>query len=241
MTGDGELQEGQNYEALQTAHNLGLTNLTVIVDHNKLQSDKEVCEIIDLGHLDQKLSSFGWAVARCDGHDFAALEAAWTQLDQIHDRPRLIIADTIKGRGVSFMEHPAALKAGGGLYRWHAGAPPDEHFTAGHQELVERINQRLAQAGLHPLQLETAAPEGVSASGSLVGEPASLGRVVKPAPVSDEFVAEAFGQALVALGQQRPDLVVLDGDLAADCRVRNFELAYPERFLENGIAEQDMV
>src|SRR6185369_4433731 len=57
----------------------------------------------------------------------------------------------------------------------------------------------------------------------------------------DEFVAEAFGQALVTQGAQRPDLVVLDGDLAADCRVRNFELAYPERFLENGIAEQDMV
>jgi len=241
MTGDGELQEGQNFEALQSAHHLGLTNLTVIVDHNKLQSDKEVCEIIDLGNLDQKLGSFGWAVARCDGHDFAALEAAWTELDQVRDRPKLILADTLKGRGVSFMEHPAALKAGGGLYRWHAGAPPDEPFEAAHRELVERINRRLAEAGLGPLRVETAEPEVVSASGSLVGEPASLGRVARPAPVSDEFVAEAFGQALVSLGAQRPDLVVLDGDLAADCRVRNFELAYPERFLENGIAEQDMV
>jgi transketolase len=241
MTGDGELQEGQNFEALQTGHHLGLSNLTVIVDHNKLQSDKEVCEIIDLGNLDQKLGSFGWQVARCDGHDFAALEAAWSQLEQTAGGPKLIIADTIKGRGVSFMEHPAALQAGGGLYRWHAGAPPDEAFNAGHQELVERIHQRLAAAGLGPLQLVTAEPEVVAASGSLMGEPASLGKVAKPAPVSDEFVAEAFGQALVTLGAQRPNLVVLDGDLAADCRVRTFELAYPDRFLENGIAEQDMV
>ncbi len=241
MTGDGELQEGQNYEALQTAHHLGLTNLTVIVDHNKLQSDKQVCEIIDLGDLDVKLASFGWQVARCDGHDFAALDNAWAQLDQIRDRPKIIIADTIKGRGVSFMEHPAALKAGQGLYRWHAGAPPDEPFLAGHAELAERINRRLAQAGLGQLQLESVQPEIVAAAGSLVGEPASQGRVVKPAPVSDEYVAEAYGQALVALGATRPDLVVLDGDLAADCRVRNFEIAYPDRFLENGIAEQDMV
>jgi transketolase len=243
MTGDGELQEGQNYEALQTAHHLGLTNLTVIVDHNKLQSDKQVCEIIDLGNLDAKLAAFGWQVARCDGHDFAALEAAWNQLEQVQDRPKLIIADTIKGRGVSFMEHPAALKAGQGLYRWHAGAPPDDAFAAGQAELVERINRGLAVAGLAPLTLMAAPPEPAPATpaASLAGEPASQGQPARPAPVSDEFVAEAYGQALVELGATRPQLVVLDGDLAADCRVRSFENTYPERFLENGIAEQDMV
>src|SRR5215208_279962 len=74
MTGDGELQEGQIYEALQTTAHQGITNVTAIVDHNKIQSDKPVSEIIDLRDLTEKFQSFGWHVARCDGHDFTQLE-----------------------------------------------------------------------------------------------------------------------------------------------------------------------
>ena len=224
LTGDGELGEGQNYEALQTAVHQRVGNLNVIVDHNKVQSDKPVSEILDLGDLEAKFKAFGWQVARCDGHDLPELGRILGEFAQTTDRPKILIADTIKGRGVSFMEHPAALRANKGLYYWHAGAPPDRYFTMAYEQLAERLNGRLGELGLEPLALRDVTPEDKAASG-----------------VTDEFVARAFGQALVEIGARRKDLVVLDGDLAADCRIRGFEEAYPERFIENGIAEQDMV
>ncbi len=224
MTGDGELQEGQNYEGLLNAVNQGVHRLYVIVDHNKVQSDKPVEEISSLGDLEAKFRAFGWAVTRIDGHDFRALARAFARLDAPPERPRLIICDTIKGKGVSFMEHPRALAQGGGLYPWHSGAPDDDSFRRGHREIIQRIQDRLAAAGLDPLELEDVTPPQK-----------------KPSGVSPEYVAEAFGRALVRLGGRRRDLVVLDADLSADCRLRRFEAAYPERFIENGIAEQDMV
>jgi transketolase len=224
LTGDGELQEGQNYEALQAAVQQQIGNLTVIVDNNKLQSDKRVCEIVDLGDLEAKLRAFGWHVARCDGHDFGALERVLREFETVTTVPKVLIADTIKGRGVSFMEHPAALEAGAGLYRWHAGAPDDASYMAAHEEIIGRLNARLVNLDIAPLTIQDATPEARPGSG-----------------VTSEYVAEAVGQALVEIAARRPDLVVLDGDLAADCRIRGFERAYPERFIENGIAEQDMV
>jgi transketolase len=245
MTGDGELQEGQNYEALLTAAHQKIANLTVIVDNNKVQSDKPVREIIDLGDLGRRFESFGWAVERCDGHDAEALAAAIARLDAVTDRPHAIVADTIKGRGVSFMEHPAALEKAGGLYPWHAGAPDDTAFAAAFAELHARIDERLAAAGLAPLALEGLEPE-FGANDRLVhsleGEPVSQAAEARMAAgVTDEYVAKAFGRRLVELAATRPELVVLDGDLAADCRIRDFETTYPDRFIENGIAEQDMV
>ena len=224
MTGDGELQEGQIYEALQTTAHQKIANLNVIVDHNKVQSDKPVAEITHLGDLEAKFRSFGWHVARCDGHDFRQLERALTEFKQVEDKPKILVADTLKGRGVSFMEHPAALSAGGGLYRWHAGAPDDQAFDHAFTEITERINGKLTEDGMSPLALEELSSEQRLSSG-----------------VAREFVADAFGHALVEIASKRGDIVVLDGDLASDCRIRKFELEYPERFIENGIAEQDMV
>jgi len=224
MTGDGELQEGQIYEALQTAVHQKITNLHVIVDHNKVQSDKPVSEITSLADLEAKLGSFGWHVARCDGHDFRQLEKVFGEFRKVTEKPKIVIADTIKGRGVSFMEHPAALKASGGLYAWHSGAPDDESYGKGHREILTWIDERLKRLGLAPLALE-----------QLAAEPRG------PGGVSTEYVSEAFGEALVEIAAEKKELVVLDGDLAADCRIRAFERNYPERFIENGIAEQDMV
>lgn len=243
MTGDGELQEGQNYEALHSAVHQRVTNLTVIVDHNKLQSDMQVCEIMDLGDLEATFRCFGWHVARCDGHDFAALDRVFAEFAGVTDRPKILIADTIKGRGVSFMEHPAALKAGQGLYRWHAGAPDDESFTRAYAEVTERVNTRLENLGLRTLTLKkVVVPARPAAAANALGEPVSQGGQAQPTTrVSDEYVAEAYGEALVNIARTCPDLVVLDGDLSADCRTRKFERAFPERFIECGIAEQDMV
>jgi transketolase len=245
MTGDGELQEGQNYEALQSTVQQQVNNLTVIVDHNKVQSDKPVSRIVDLGDLARKLQAFGWHVARCDGHDLRAFEQVLAEFHAVTDRPKIVIADTIKGRGVSFMEHPTALQEGNGYYKWHAGAPDDTAFSRAYAELIDRINDRLQGCGQPVLALEEMEPLETEAAGPVplnaLGEPISRGGEVKPSPVSNEYVGEAYGRALVALGATRPDLVVLDADLSADCRVREFELTYPDRFIENGIAEQDMV
>jgi transketolase len=238
MVGDGELQEGQSWEALQGAADEWLGRLWVIVDRNELQSDRPTEEILALGDLEEKLRAFGWDVHACDGHDHAALHNVFRSFREGDDRPKALVAHTIKGRGVSFMEHPAALRDGGGTYRWHAGAPDDESFARAFDELHARIDERLGALRLDPVLLEPADSEAVEA-GSLEGEPES-GAGTR-AKVTDEYVVEAYGEALVELGSEVERLVVLDADLASDCRIRAFELAYPDRFLECGIAEQDMV
>jgi transketolase len=224
MTGDGELQEGQIYEGLQTAANQNITNLTVIVDHNKVQSDRLVHDISDLGNLEKKFAAFGWYVCRCNGHDFYALEQAFAEMKKINDRPKILIADTIKGRGVSFMEHPQALESGKGFYRWHSGAPDDVSFAQGYKELIDRINKHFSDHKLGSVKLELVAPEPKITSG-----------------VSNEYISTAFGDALLEVAAKEPNLVVLDADLSGDCHLLEFEKRYPERFIENGIAEQDMV
>lgn len=224
LTGDGELQEGQIFEGLQTTAHQSINNLIAIVDHNKVQSDKQVDEITGLGELESKFRNFGWYVRRCDGHDFRKLSEVMSDFSEITDRPKILIADTIKGRGISFMEHPKALIDGNGLYRWHAGAPDDQAFTAGYEEIIDRVNSLLTEANLASLRLEDIPLEKKEKSG-----------------VSPEYVADAFGEALVEIAAERKDMVVLDADLAADCHIRNFEEKFPGRFIENGIAEQDLV
>src|SRR5678809_631903 len=119
LTGDGELQEGQFWESLGSAVNLQLGEIVAIIDHNKIQSDTWVRKVSDLGDVEAKLRAFGWHVSRCDGHDLTALQRTFRSLDTITDRPKVIVADTIKGRGVSFMEGPAALSNDGDLYLFH--------------------------------------------------------------------------------------------------------------------------
>jgi transketolase len=223
LTGDGELQEGQNFEALQTAVHQGVTGVTVIVDHNKLQTDKLVSAITDLGDLEAKFASFGWEVGRCDGHDMEALAKETARL-QATGKPHILIADTIKGKGISFMEHPAAVQSKNDLYAWHSGAPADEPFLKAQEELLAVAQSLASQAGLGDIPTFRA---------DYAPKPSVKARL--------EFVAQGFGDALVELATERPDLVVLDGDLSADCKVRPFETIFPERFVENGIAEQDMV
>jgi transketolase len=218
LTGDGELQEGSNYESLQHAVNRGIGDYTVIVDHNKVQSDRPVERISSLGDLEAKFRAFGWQVRRVDGHDFA-------QLADALEAPQpftVVIADTLKGKGVSFMEHPRALEADRGLYRWHAGAPDDDAYGRAIAELKERVDRLARGLGL-------ASPETVPAE-----------RKLDPAP-QGERIAEGYGSALLELIPTHPELLVLDADLAADCCVREVEERHPRQFLEHGIAEQDMV
>ncbi len=226
MTGDGELQEGQVWESLQTTTHQKINNLHVIVDFNKIQTDKEVSEIIDLGDLGRKFEVFGWHVERCNGHDFTELSRAFENFKGVTDKPKVLIADTVKGKGVSFMEGPASLKANDGLYEWHSGAPDDDSYEAGIRELVSGANTGLESLGLPSLTLD---------------EVESRAKHRVRLKDSAEKVVSAYGETLASLGETRKDLVVLDADLSADCGLRIFENRFPERFVENGIAEQDMV
>ena len=241
MTGDGELQEGQNWEAFAAAFHQGVGNLWAIVDRNALQSDRPTEEILALGDLAAKLRAFGWHVETCDGHDHEALAAVFADLRAVpEDIPKALVAQTIKGCGVSFMRPTRET------YRWHAGAPDDEHFERAYAELVGRIRERLPDLQLEPV------PPLEQAAGSLEGEPESGAGVrlhpstatstsTAAARVTDEYVVEAFGEALLDLVDRHREVVVLDADLASDCRIRPIELERPDRFVEVGIAEQDMV
>jgi transketolase len=232
MTGDGELQEGQNWEAFAAAAHQQIGNLWAIVDRNELQSDRPTEEILALGEVETKVRAFGWHVETCDGHDHEALASAFAAMRSAPaDVPKLLIAQTIKGRGVSFMEHPAALRGGGGTYRWHAGAPGDDDFSRAHSELVARIRKRLPDLRLDKVPL-------LEERASLAGEPESG---IGTRRASDEYVAAAYGEELRRLVDERPELVVLDADLSSDCRIRSIELERPDRFIEVGIAEQDLV
>jgi transketolase len=232
MTGDGELQEGQNWEAFAAAAHQQIGNLWAVVDRNELQSDRPTEEILALGELEKKVRAFGWHVETCDGHDHEALASAFAAMRAAPaDVPKLLIAQTIKGRGVSFMEHPAALRDGGGTYRWHAGAPGDDDFSRAHTELVVRIRERLPG-----LRLENVPP--LEERGSFAGEPESG---IGTRRATQEYVAAAYGEELRRLVDERSDLVVLDADLSSDCRIRSIELERPDRFIEVGIAEQDLV
>src|SRR5262249_5462699 len=161
MTGDGELQEGQNWEAFAAAAHQRIGNLWAIVDRNELQSDKQTEEILALGDLAAKLRAFGWHVEACDGHDHAALAAAFADMKGApEDIPKALIARTVKGRGVSFME------PSGETYRWHAGAPDDEHFERAYAELIGRIRERLPNVRLESVEhVEGAVGETESGAG----------------------------------------------------------------------------
>jgi transketolase len=221
LTGDGELQEGQFWESLGSAvaHKLG--ELVVIVDHNKIQSDTWVDEVSGLGDLAAKMRAFGWHVSRCDGHDVPAIERTLRALDAVTDLPKVIIADTVKGKGVSFMEGPA-MKAGE-LYGYHSGAPTESEYALGSKELLDTAARLFKQAGLGPLATRTGR------------------RPERREPRDTQNLVTAYRDALVAQGDRHAALVVLDADLVKDCGLVPFAQKYPDRFIECGIAEQDMV
>ena len=222
LTGDGELQEGQIWESLGSAVEGKLDEITVIVDHNKIQSDTWVDEVAPLGDLEAKFAAFGWRVERCDGHDFAAIDEALGRLDAVPGVPKVLVADTVKGKGISFMEGPAALAADD-LYLFHSGAPNEAQYARGSAELFEAARSVLTRTGLGELTLEP-------------------GRRPprKPALVVERLV-DAYSRALVAQAEKRPEIVALDADLVKDCGLLEFRERFPDRFLECGIAEQDMV
>lgn len=125
VLGDGELEEGQVWEAAMFAGNKGLSNLTAFIDFNNLQIDGTIDEVNSAKPIDKKFEAFNWYVITINGHDFDQIEAALKEAKTV-DKPVAIIANTVKGKGVSFMENQVS---------WHGSAPNDEQYETAMAEL----------------------------------------------------------------------------------------------------------
>lgn len=221
LTGDGELQEGQFWESLQGAVAHRMSEITVVIDHNKFQSDTYVNDTSNLGDLEAKFKAYGWEVARCDGHDLVAVDQHLERFLTIKERPQVLIADTIKGRGVSFME-PSAMEKGQIYYKFHSGAPSVEVYRKAAEELHKSIKYQAKDLKLeigHPIETK--------------GQGVPLGKREKLIPY--------YSAALLAEAEKNQKLLALDADLVLDTGLIPFKEKYPKRFFEFGIAEQDMV
>ncbi|MFQ6012531.1 MAG: transketolase [Thermoplasmata archaeon] len=128
MVGDGENDVGQTWEAAMAAANFKLDNLTAILDRNQLQQERRTEDIMPLEPLAEKWKAFGWNVLEIDGHDMASILGALYDARTVHDRPTMIIAQTVKGKGVSFMEN---------VLRFHGTAPTEEELARALKELGE--------------------------------------------------------------------------------------------------------
>ena len=126
LCGDGEMQEGSNWEALMFAAHKGLDNLTMILDLNNLQIDGHVTDVCSLGDIDGKLRAFGWNVIRVNGHDIRMLHEALYRSKSTTGAPTAVVMETIKGKGVSFMEDQVG---------WHGKAPSAEQAEKARVEL----------------------------------------------------------------------------------------------------------
>ena len=126
LLGDGEIQEGQVWEACMAASHYKLDNLCVIVDNNGLQIDGDIAKVMSPYPIVDKLEAFGFHVEAVDGHDFEALEAAFQKAKEVKGAPTAIVMSTTKGKGVSFMENNAG---------WHGKAPNDQEYAKAMDEL----------------------------------------------------------------------------------------------------------
>ena len=126
ICGDGEIEEGQIWEAAMTSSHYKLDNLCVIVDNNNLQIDGEVSQVMNIYPIDEKFKSFGFEVINIDGHNIEEIIQAFEQAKKVKGKPTVIIANTIKGKGVSFMENKA---------EWHGKAPNEEQYRQAMLEL----------------------------------------------------------------------------------------------------------
>ena len=130
LLGDGEIQEGEVWEAMMFAHHYKLDNLCVVIDNNGLQIDGNIADVMSPYPIPEKLRAFGFAVAEIDGHDFDAMEAAFTLARETKGVPFAIVMTTTKGKGVSYMENQAG---------WHGKAPNDEEYEQAMAELKARL------------------------------------------------------------------------------------------------------
>lgn len=227
IVGDGELQEGQIWEALMSAVSFELSNLYIVIDNNKVQTDQYVSDIVKYNNLCKTLESMGFAALEMcvtSAADAAAGFDALDALDKHANKPKVLIADTIKGQGISFMEHRSCLKKASDRYVWHNKAPDIEEMEGVYYEIFARVKSVLKQLGA----MGTGFPN------------LEIPKKTDEQPVEGEPLTPAFSKALLSAGENEK-IVVFDADLEADCGLTRFRNKYPERFFEMGIMEQHTV
>jgi transketolase len=229
LLGDGELQEGQVFEALLTLKQWGVTNCVPIIDRNRLQSDSQTCDIKDADDWAMVLHGIGLDVLVCDGHDPDDLLRVFAMAGQAA-RPTVILAETVKGAGttVTAMSRQVARRQG----IWHGAIPDDAVARTMERELVAAVDDPELTSAWHAGRSELE-PSFPADPGPVVSVPQ-----IDLAASSTE---DGWGAALADLLPENPDVFVFDADLEKTCRLRAVAQACPDRFLEVGISEQDMV
>ena len=222
LLGDGETAEGSVWEAAELARQYRLDNLCAIVDINRLgQSDPTMLQH-DLEAYRARWSGFGWHAVPVEGHDIAALLAAFEQAVQTKERPTVLLARTLKGKGISFVEDKPD---------WHGKA-----FKKGEEadKALAELNGRLTPSARRP-QIRPPDANGKA--------PAPARAIAPPdyKPADSVATREAFGSALVKLGEANPRVVVLDADVKNSTFTDKFAKQFPDRFFEDFIAEQNMI
>ncbi len=216
LHGDSEIAEGSVWEAFEHAAYSKLDNLTAIIDVNRLGQRGETMHGWDLDSYANRARAFGWHAIEIDGHDVEAIDRAYTEAESIRDRPTVIVARTLKGKGVKAVED----KSG-----WHGKALDNP------EEAVAELG------GERNLRVDVHAPEPAEPHRFESG-PLELPRYEVGSEVATR---KAYGDALAALGKARGDVVALDGEVSNSTYAEFFAKELPERYFEMFIAEQQMV
>jgi transketolase len=218
LLGDSEMAEGSQWESIQLAAHYKLDNLTGILDVNRLGQRGETMYGHDIEAYERRISSFGWETIGIDGHNFDEILDAYKKSMHGSDKPVMIIARTTKGKGVSFIED----KNG-----WHGKALDKEQLAGALKELGE-VDRMIRGEISKPEEIRPESP---------VPEKAG-----EPSYPPDKAVAtrKAYGNALVRIFPQFPEMVVLDAEVSNSTYSEVFRKAYPGRFFEMYIAEQNM-
>ena len=235
IMGDGEQQEGSVWEAAMSAGHYKLGNLCAIVDVNRLQIDGWVEEVMNVQPLAQKYAAFGWNVLECDGHDLKQLLEVFAKANLETAKPTVILAKTVKGKGVSFMENEAS---------WHGTPPKKEQFEKALTELLTpdvpraRVDRMLARAGASATDVAKNAKDGIPKFAHEYWWNSRDNMKVDMDPTR-----MGFGRGLEKAGED-PRVVTLHADISGSIRITDFEAKHPERknrVFSVGIAEQNMM
>jgi transketolase len=220
LLGDSEMAEGSQWESMQIASHYKLGNLIAVLDVNRLGQRGETMYGWDLDAYEKRISSFGWKTRTFDGHSIPEVLAAYEEAVRANDQPVMLIGKTIKGKGVSFIEN----KDG-----WHGRALKREEYDRALKELG-KIDKSVRG--------EISLPEDLKPKEQAAGGPVKKMDYPADKPVSTR---KAYGNALVRIFPQFPNLVSLDGEVSNSTYAEIFKEVFPERFFEMYIAEQNMV
>jgi transketolase len=221
LLGDSETAEGSVWEAFEHAGHLGLSNITAILDVNRLGQRGQTMLGWDTAAYAARARAFGWHAIEIDGHDLQQIDRAYAHAGEKKDRPTAIVARTEKGKGVSFVENADG---------WHGKALN-----------AEQAKEAIAQlGGERSLGIAVRRPAAHASNPPDKGHAQAL-ELPRYADGSMVATRKAYGDALKALGAARPDVVALDGEVSNSTYADEFAKAFPDRYFEMYIAEQQLV